>query len=184
MSASALVSIQVEYNLFDRAIEKNILPFCKEERITTIAYSPLDQGRISSGNKKAVELDSLARKYNRTPAQITLNWLLSHPSVIVIPKASTEQHIRENAEAADFQLSDQDVNTISKVFSNEYSFIPTDRIKVSTEGEGSRKVYQTVEDALKNPMGFVPSPAALCSKPRTWRCAQAGPIDTDSGSFR
>jgi diketogulonate reductase-like aldo/keto reductase len=161
LSASALVSIQVEYNLFDRAIEKNILPFCEEERITTIAYSPLDQGRISSGNKKALELDSLARKYNRTPAQIILNWLLSHPSVIVIPKASTEQHIRENAEAADFQLRDQDVNTISQVFSNEYSFIPTDRIKVSTEGEGSRKVYQTVEQALKNPMGFVPSPAAL-----------------------
>jgi len=161
LSVSEVVSIQVEYNLFDRAIEKNILPFCEDERITTIAYSPLDQGRIGSSDTKAVVLASLAEKYNRTISQITLNWLVSHPTVIVIPKAATEQHIRENAGSADFQLSDEDFDRIGRVFTNEYSFVPTDRIKVSTEGEGGRKVYQTLEDALENPLGFVPSPAAL-----------------------
>lgn len=154
-------SIQVEYNLFDRSIEEHILPYCEQKNITTIAYSPLDQGRIGSGDDKKTELHSIADKYNKTTAQIILNWLVSHPTVIVIPKASSEKHVRENAGAADFQLSDEDIDRISQIFATKYIFVPVDRIKVSTEGEGKRKVYQTVEDALNNPFGFVPSPADL-----------------------
>ncbi len=154
-------SIQVEYNLFDRSIEEHILPYCEQKNITTIAYSPLDQGRVGSGDDKKIELQSIADKYNKTTAQIILNWLVSHPTVIVIPKASSEKHIRENAGSADFRISDEDFKRINHLFASKYIFVPVDRIKVSTEGEGKRKVYQTVEDALNNPFGFVPSPADL-----------------------
>lgn len=164
--SNAIASIQVEYNLFDRSIEENILPYCEQEGITTIAYSPLDQGRIGSSDNKSTEFQTIADKYNKTTAQITLNWLISHPTVIVIPKASSERHIRENAGAADFQLSDEDLNRINRIFTSKYIFVPVDRIKVSAEGEGKRKVYQTLEDALTNPLGFVPSPADLAKSLR------------------
>ena len=44
-----IASIQVEYNLFDRSIEQNLLPFCRERKISVIGYSPLIQGRLVNG---------------------------------------------------------------------------------------------------------------------------------------
>ena len=161
LDSSRISSVQVEYNLFDRSIEEHLLPYCEQTSMLTIAYSPLDQGRISSSDAKAQELQGIAERYGRTPTQVALNWLISHPTVVAIPKAVTEQHIRENAGAADFWLSTEDIHRISMLFNTKYSFVPTDRIKVSTEGEGKRKVYQTIEDAMQNPLGFVPSPADL-----------------------
>ncbi len=161
LSSTSMAAVQVEYNLFDRSIEKDILPFCEKEGLTTIAYSPLDQGRAGGAGDEAGELESIAAKYGKTKAQITLNWLVSHPSVIAIPKATTRRHIRENAEAADFELSDEDFSRIALLFACEPVAIPVDRIRVSREGEGNRRVYQTVSDAVENALKFVPSPVEL-----------------------
>ena len=96
-----IVSTQTEYNLFDRTIENDILPYCEQKGILTIAYSPLDQGRIASGDDKIKRLKVIADKYNKTIAQIALNWLIAHPTVITIPKATNPNHIKENATSAD-----------------------------------------------------------------------------------
>jgi diketogulonate reductase-like aldo/keto reductase len=156
-----VASIQVEYNLFDRSIENSVLPRCEEKRITTIAYSPLDQGRIASSSMKLETLKSIAEKYQRSPAQITLNWLIRHPSVVAIPKATNPKHIKENAQAADFDLADEDFDEICRVFTQESANVPTDRICVVEGGQGNRQVYQTIQDALENKLGFIPSPADL-----------------------
>lgn len=161
MSAGEIVSIQVEYNLFDRTIENSILPYCQSEGMTAIAYSPLDQGRIASGDKRIKALQEIADRYHVTMSQVALNWLISHPSVVAIPKATSPNHIRQNAASADFELSDEDFMEISKVFAQEYVYVPTDRVCVITGEQGNRRVYQTVEEALENKLGFVPSPADL-----------------------
>lgn len=161
MTAEEIVSVQVEYNLFDRTIENSILPYCQSVGMTAIAYSPLDQGEIASGDKKIKELQKIANKYGRTMAQVTLNWLISHHSVMAIPKATNPQHIKENASSADFELSDEDFEKISEIFVQKCLYIPTDRIRVIVGGRGNRKVYQTVEEALENKLGFTPSSAEL-----------------------
>ena len=161
MMPEEIVSVQVEYNLFDRTIENSILPYCQSEGMIAIAYSPLDQGEIASGDSRIKALQKIADKYGRTMAQVALNWLISHNSVIVIPKATNPQHIKENASSADFELSDEDFEKINEVFAQECLYIPTDRIRVITGGQGNRKVYQTVEEALENRLGFTPSPAEL-----------------------
>ena len=158
-----IMSIQVEYNLFDRTIEDTILPYCKQNDITIIAYSPLDQGRIANGKEKMKKLENVSRRYNKTISQITLNWLTTHPTVIAIPKAINISHIEENAFAADFDLSEGDFREIDKVFSIETSHIQTDRIRVITDGQGNRQVYQNVYEAVENKLGFVPSPKDLAS---------------------
>ncbi len=161
ISEVEIVSVQVEYNFFDRTIEDSILPYCESEGITTIAYSPLDQGKIASGEERIKRLKMIAGKYNRTMAQVALNWLISHPSVIAIPKATNPDHIKENAFSADFELSDEDFRDISKIFAQECVYVPTDRIRVIIGGQGNRQVYQTVEEAIENKLGFVPSPVDL-----------------------
>jgi aryl-alcohol dehydrogenase-like predicted oxidoreductase len=166
ISEGEIVSVQNEYNLSDRSIENSILPYSESEGITTIAYSPLDQGKIASGDKKIKALRMIAHKYDRTTAQVALNWLISHPSVIVIPKATNLRHINENASAADFELSDEDFKEISETFAQECVYVPVDRIRVIISSQGNRQVYQTVEEAVENKLGFVPSPVDLAQDVR------------------
>lgn len=124
-----IVSNQVEYNLFDRYIEKDILPYCEKEKITIIAYSPLDKGNISHYH----ELENIAKKYNKTVAQVILRWLIRNDSVVVIPKATSIEHIKDNA-SSDFIMGPEDIEFIDRNFNSNYVEIPIERILVNTEG--------------------------------------------------
>ena len=81
-----IVTNQVEYSLMHREPEENgVLQFCQKKKIILTAYSPLGHGALVK--KKVPLLDALSKKYNKTPAQIALNWLVSKRHVITIPKA-------------------------------------------------------------------------------------------------
>ncbi len=108
---SELVSNEVRYSITHRSIESELLPFCEKEKITVIAYSPLDTGRMSSKIPKA-----LLEKYGMTPAQLMLNWVTYGEDVIAIPKASNIKHIEENAAALEPRLSPDDYKTLSRIF--------------------------------------------------------------------
>jgi diketogulonate reductase-like aldo/keto reductase len=157
-----IVSNQVEYNLFDRSIEQDLLPYCEKEKISVIAYSPLDQGKIYKGHNGDV-LEAVAKRYGKTPSQVILNWLLMHGPVLPIPKALSEGHIRENAAAADFRLSKEEFELISTTYARDPILVPVDEIEVSVNGEGARKVYQTKEEAVANKLNFCPSPLDLAA---------------------
>jgi len=155
------ISVQSEYNLFDRSIERDILPFCEDNNLLTIAYSPLDQGYIAQDNSRIETLENIAQQYGKTRAQIVLNWLVSHPNVIAIPKAVKPEHIKQNATATDFEMDQSDIQIIDQTFQCKPIYVSTEKIRVVVDGQGNRKVYQTIEDALKNPLGFTPSPSTL-----------------------
>lgn len=129
-SNTEIASIQVEYNLFDRMIEQDISQYCQQEGISVIAYSPLDQGRLSNDNDKTALIQQIAEKYGRTVSQIILRYLVSRPAVVCIPKATNISHIRENASSTDFSLAEDDIELISRTFINPCVSLPTDRINV------------------------------------------------------
>lgn len=161
MTSGALASAQVEYNLFDRTTENNILPYSRARGMTVIAYSPLDQGKVASGDSRIKILKKIADKYQKTMAQISLNWLVSHDAVIAIPKSTNPEHIKQNAASVDFELAGDDLAGIGRAFAREPVYVPTERICVIPGGQGNRQVYRTLEEALENKLGFVPSPAEL-----------------------
>ena len=165
------IFVQSEYNLFDRSIEYDILPFCEENNLLTIAYSPLDQGYIAQGHSRIEALEKIAQKYGKTRAQIVLNWIVSHQNVIAIAKAANPEHIRQNATAGDFEIDQADIQKINIAFQCKPIDVPTKKIKVIVGGQGNRKVYQTIEDALNNPLDFTPSPYALAKDMRQNKCA-------------
>ena len=156
-----VVSLQTEYNLFDRMIEDETLPFCSHNRILIIAYSPLDQGRIADGVTRSNLLGKLARKYDKTSAQIALRWLINKPPVIAIPKAKNIKHLKENASAVDFDIEEKDITEIDRIFERLRIYVLPDRIRVSIQGQANRLVYQTIEEAKENRLGHVPSPTDL-----------------------
>ena len=85
---------QVLYNLEQRGIEWSLLPWCRKHGIPLMAYSPL--GSDSRRLRTHPVLKAMAARLGATPARIALAWLLRQPDVVVIPKASSEAHVRDN----------------------------------------------------------------------------------------
>ena len=108
---SELASNQVEYSLTRRSIERNLLPFCEKQKITVIAYSPLNTGRLPRNIPQA-----LLDKYGMTVAQLMLNWVTNKESVIAIPKASSAAHVEEDASSVEKRISADDYNALSRMF--------------------------------------------------------------------
>ena len=106
----AIATNQVLYNLMRRGVEWDLLPWCRQRKIPIMAYSPIEQGRLSS------KVAALARRRGVTPVQVALAWLLHQEGVIVIPKASNQSHVRENRAALDLTLTDADFAELDKLF--------------------------------------------------------------------
>jgi diketogulonate reductase-like aldo/keto reductase len=107
-----IVVNQLPYNLLERDIEKETLPYCLANNITVMAYWPLATGKLT----KDEYLAGIGRKYGKTPAQVAINWLISHKNVITMPKAVSPGHIEQNAGAANWRLSEEDIENISSHF--------------------------------------------------------------------
>jgi len=108
LSKSELVSNQVEYSVSNRSPEEDVLPFCRKERLTLIAYSPLARGAISEPQALA----GLRRRYGMTPAQLMLNWVTRDEAVVAIPKAARVDHVEENAASVSVRLSPSEYGSI------------------------------------------------------------------------
>ena len=132
---------QVRYSLLTRKIEQNgILELARKLGITILAYSPLDQGlltgkytpdnteivrgarkldpKFSASGLSKIEpviskLKQLGEKYQKSPVQIALNWLMVRENVIPIPGAKNPRQAAENAGAIGWELSKEDAEQLS-----------------------------------------------------------------------
>lgn len=109
-SENPIITDQVKYNLVEREPETDLLPFCQQNNILLTAYSPLERGAIRPGFNET--LDVLAKKYSKATAQIALNYLIYHDNVIVIPKSSNKEHIKENSESCGWRLEKSDLELL------------------------------------------------------------------------
>ena len=118
LSHEKIVSNQVEFSLIDRSVETGIMQYCQKEGLTMIAYSPLGQGKIPRGRGSSFKvLDDIAGKLGKSRNQVALNWVLQHDSVVAIPKAADTDHVKENAEVAEWKLDREDYQKLAKAFS-------------------------------------------------------------------
>lgn len=154
-----IVSIQAEYNLLERSVEQEILPFNEKNNITFIAYTPLNSGNILKTEKYLKLFSKLSKKYKKTSSQIILNFLISHPTVITIPATTSLIHLEENATSPDFTLEKKDIQLLAKTFTTKVTNIDTRKIRVTTIDYHA--AYKTAEEALANKLNFFPSPKML-----------------------
>ena len=108
----AVATNQLLYNLARRGIEWDLLPWLRERRIPVMAYSPIEQARLTL-NPKLVEF---ARRHGMTPAQAGLAWLLAHDDVIVIPKTGHRDRLKENFGALDHRLTPAQLAELDRLF--------------------------------------------------------------------
>ena len=103
---------QILYNLSRRGPEFELIPWCRERRVAIMAYTPLEQGRML-GNRA---LNGVAARYGASPAQVALAWLLRQDGMIVIPKATQPEHVRDNRAALDLALDADDLAALDRAF--------------------------------------------------------------------
>ena len=120
---------QVLYNLEHRGIEWDLIPWCREQHIPIMAYSPV--GHKSTEQRRLFghpTVKSIAARHNATPAQIALAWLLRQPDIVAIPKASRPEHIQENRDALQIELTDQDLEELDQAFPPPDGKIPLEML--------------------------------------------------------
>jgi diketogulonate reductase-like aldo/keto reductase len=105
-----IVVDQVRYNVYDKDIERGLLEYCIKNKITVQAYTPLEHGRVSEDPF----LREIGEKYNKTPVQVALNYLISHYNVVPIPKTEKIERVDEIYGSLGWRLSRDDLEAIRK----------------------------------------------------------------------
>jgi diketogulonate reductase-like aldo/keto reductase len=111
---SELATNQVLYNLEHRGIEWDLLPWCREHGLVVMAYSPL--GSDSARLRTHPVLRKMAARLGATPARVALAWVLREPDVVVIPKAASEEHVRDNHAALSLKLGAAELTELEREF--------------------------------------------------------------------
>lgn len=144
MRIAPISSLQPPYNLLNRSIEKEILPFCQEHNIGVIAYSPMASGLLTgkvtaewvrnlpeddwrkrspefneprlSRNLRLVEkLREIGSRHGKSPAEVAIAWVLRHPAVTgAIVGARRPDQVEGIIGAADFRLSQEELDEIEQ----------------------------------------------------------------------
>ncbi|MER9699079.1 aldo/keto reductase [Mesorhizobium sp. M0146] len=103
---------QVLYNLSRRGSEFDLAPWSRQRGVPLMAYSPVEQGALARNSR----LETIAARHNATAAQIALAWVMAQPGVIAIPKASSQEHVRQNVAALDIELTAEDLAELDRAF--------------------------------------------------------------------
>lgn len=109
---------QVEYHPF--LSQKKLLRLCEQEDIALTAYRPIAKNKVA----EADVLQELSLKYKKTPAQITLRWLIQQKPVLAIPRSSQTEHIKANLQVFEFELTDEEVASIHQLDENDRQIDP------------------------------------------------------------
>lgn len=113
LSETPLLTNQVPYRLPDRSyVENGVLAYCQENDILLTAYSPVKFRNLPVNST----LQEIADAHSASPFQIALAWLVTQPRVITIPMSLNPQHIRENFEAADIELTEQEIEALNRLY--------------------------------------------------------------------
>ncbi|MBS1157483.1 MAG: Aldo/keto reductase [Proteobacteria bacterium] len=115
---------QLLYNLTRRGIEWDLLPWCRQQRIPIMAYSPIEQARLLRHPK----LVALAQRHGLTAAQVALGWLLANDDIIAIPKSGKRSHVRENAAVLARPLSAEILAELDQIFPPPQSSRPLEML--------------------------------------------------------
>jgi methylglyoxal reductase len=141
-AAGILDAIQPKYSMLDRAIEKDILPYCQTNGISTLAYSPLEQGLLTGkigmdqtfpegafrnqipwflpvNRQKVLNMlegwNDLLAKYNCSMSQLVIAWTMAQAGITyVLCGARKQAHVADNVGAGDLALETADLARIRK----------------------------------------------------------------------
>ncbi|MDE2785165.1 MAG: aldo/keto reductase [Chloroflexota bacterium] len=122
-----IVSNQILYNLRRRSAERDVIPYCRRNNMTVIAYSPLHEGalvgnrggrlrRALGRNRDNDVLEEVAGEVGKTAAQVALNWVADQTGIIAIPKSNSVERTAANCEASGWSLTTDQRQALERAF--------------------------------------------------------------------
>jgi len=109
VSDSPIITNQIEYHPYwDNS---DIVQFCQQQDIIVTAYSPLAEGRVVGDET----MQAIGERHGKTPAQVAIRWLIQQENVVTIPKTITTEHMRDNIDVFDFELSAGEIAAIDEL---------------------------------------------------------------------
>ncbi len=137
------VTVQSHYHMLEREVEKEVIPYCQADNIGFIPYFPLAGGFLTGKYRRDVgapagsrgesstyvqeymtdtnytkveKMTAWAEARERTMAELAIAWLLAQPQVCSVISGLTRlEHLQQNAKAADWQLSAEEVDEINDI---------------------------------------------------------------------
>jgi diketogulonate reductase-like aldo/keto reductase len=114
--AGRIACNQVLYHLEERAIEHAVLPYCEQQGIAVVGYTPFGTGLFPPKGASGTLVREIAARHSATPHRVALAFLTRRPSLFAIPKASSAQHTADNAGAGDLVLEPSELTALEDAF--------------------------------------------------------------------
>jgi len=150
LKVASIVSVQPQYSLLERSIEKDVLPFCKEHNIGVMAYGSLGSGILSGKYKELPrfhkddarsffypyykepywsrtqelikEMQQIADQHGKPVAHVAINWVCQQPGVTTaLVGARNPEQVEINAAAGMWELSDEELNRIEEALNRIFN---------------------------------------------------------------
>lgn len=144
---SAFAAVQSHYHMFERELEKEVIPFCESENVALIPYFPLAGGFLTGKYEKSKpapagsrgesseyvqkymtdtnyavleKLITFAKDHGHEMNELAIAWLLAKPQVAsVISGATTLEHVKQNATAAEWELSKDELEEVEPILNGK-----------------------------------------------------------------
>lgn len=114
-SPRPIVVNQVHYNLSCRESQQSgLLAYCQANDVLLQAWRPIELGRLTTLDEEIME--EMCQKYQKTPAQIAINWLVSQANVTTLSKTRSQEHLEENLTALNWQMGPEDVERLKQEY--------------------------------------------------------------------
>ncbi len=121
LTRERLACNQVLYHMYERGIEREVIPYCRQQNMAVVGYTPFGRGKFPTAHSpQGKKLEEVATAYGKTPRQVILDFLTRETNTFAIPKASTLVHVEENAGSVGWELSVQDVAALDVAFPVRY----------------------------------------------------------------
>ena len=146
LQSGEIIANELEYNLINRSIEKEILPFLRQQRIAVLVYYPLLSGFLTTKYDENTILPEndfrnhwelfkhkenftrsqtlfetmrhIAEEHDVSPAEVAINWLLREEDIIPIPGAKKESQIESNIHATQWCLEKDEISRLTAITNN------------------------------------------------------------------
>jgi len=110
-----IVCNHLHYNLKHRGpLSDGSIEYAQKNDVMIVAWRPTQKGLF--GNNDIGILNELSRKYEKTPIQIAINWLISQKNVVTIPKSRNIEHLKENLGALGWKMEESDIEILKNEF--------------------------------------------------------------------
>lgn len=119
-----IVANQVHFNLQIREAQRTgLVEYCQKNDVMLIAWRPIQKGVLLEEKNELME--QMCQKYQKTPAQIAINWLISQKNVVTLSKMGSYDHLVENLGALNWEMDPKDVKKLDKDYPNQQDISDT-----------------------------------------------------------